>query len=347
MSFHPDQDYGIRRFHSRVATYDVCGPTLVLSKIARMSAPYLQSTQLGSASSYGSPSWTFNLRPAPRSGDDVNPSKPDAADERYDVHTLSVSIEARHEWLPVLALRWLRTIDRCLSIARGAIPIHGSFVSLHGIGVILVGDHRAGKTTAALSAVRTFGGRLISNDDPLLYRIAHGLAWSSALRDVAWLGVGSPRSTGVRWSSIGEHRPALEAAELRRMARMHPGIEVDKVYLAPSELVEMGVPVGIKANVHLVIDLCVHDTSAGAIEPLTDMRARETLGRWLEPIADRYRLDFLEAIGALGRIENGEALRELSSTLQIYRYEHAPVGWVEGFLAHLQPLIGAGERGRV
>jgi hypothetical protein len=234
------------------------------------------------------------------------------------------------DWLPVLAVRYVRTLSRALAVRAGAVPLHGAAIQVDGTGVMLVGRKWAGKTTAALSLSRGAGGRLVSNDDVLLVEGADG-----------WDMVGGPRSVGIRTDSLAQHRPELTRAALAEVARRHPASREDKTFLLVSEVPALGGEVVVQAPADVVVELRSDGAAPARVERLLGDEVTALLAEHLETGADRRRTEFLAAVGGPRPELTEEKLRSLAASLRYYRYTHPIRDWVESFLAFVQFEISA------
>lgn len=242
--------------------------------------------------------------------------------------TLSVTCPAPR-WLPVFGLRYTHTIVRALAVAAGAVPLHGAGVDAAGVGLMLVGDKWAGKTTAALSLVRSGASALVSNDDVLLHEAG-----------ADWQMVGGPRSMGVRTASLGEHRPPLRPADLRAAARSHPARRADKAFLFPDALTALGGAVRATAPAHAVVELVCRPGEPVHHEELSDRQAAGVLRRYLETSADRHRPALVAALGAPTPALTDRTLSSLVGSLRFHRFSHPVGGWVDGFLDFARERVG-------
>ncbi|MCP2258151.1 hypothetical protein LX15_001845 [Streptoalloteichus tenebrarius] len=257
---------------------------------------------------------------------------PATLDDRQPPHQATWDVARRQlrvccgqsNWVPVFATRYLRTLVRAMAVAGGALPLHGAGLSLGGVGIMLVGDKWAGKTTAALSLTRGCAAELVSNDDVLLVPSPDEDRWEM---------VGGPRAVGVRSGSLGEHVPPLTPGELEAAARRHPGSRPDKTFLLPSEVTALGGAVRVRAPAHVVVELETRPHGPSEVERLDEDEALDLVTRHLEGAADRRRLGLVEAVaGRVPPADDGRALTSLRDGLRCYRFRHPITGWVGSFL---------------
>ncbi|ANW21540.1 hypothetical protein I3J09_27050 [Streptomyces clavuligerus] len=238
-------------------------------------------------------------------------------------------------WLPLLALRCTRAVARALAVTAGAVPLHGAGVELAGVGLVLVGGKRAGKTTAALSLVRSSGAALVSNDDVLLH--ASGDRWRM---------VGGPRSMGVRTDSLEEHRPSLYPAALRFAARSYPANRPDKMFLFPESVIALGGAVRATGPAHVVVELVHRPGGPAWHEELSGAQAAALLRRCLETAADRHRPELVAALGTPAPALSDRDLASLVGSLSFHRFSHPSAGWVDAFLGFARERVGLAGRVR-
>ncbi|NYT92304.1 hypothetical protein [Salinispora sp. H7-4] len=307
---------------SAVAAYRLTGDADAVHRLAALAAPFFQPAAPDPTA------WMVRLH-------DRLPGTPVVAatgGEPAHVPEWSVPNREMHvccedpAYLPLFALRYLRTLDRAEAVRRGALPVHGAAVGARGRGLVLVGNKRAGKTTAALSLVRSFGGVFVSNDDVLLWH-----------RDRRWTATGGPRSIGIRLSSLPDHVPPLTAATLAEAARAHPGSAStpDKRFLLPNEAVDLGCEVRANLTVDAVVELRCDPAVVPNLRRLTGVDAVALLDRYREPAADRRRPELL---AALGDPPVTEAVAALAGDVACYQFVHPPHGWVSRFTAEISAL---------
>ncbi|MFI0773147.1 hypothetical protein [Streptomyces sp. NPDC021212] len=307
-------------------TFAVRGEAGALARLRQFTAPFYQSVAEPSGQL-----WELNLELTDEKAghEPSDGSEPDHRAEFDAVaRTLTVTCPSPR-WLPVLGLRYTRTIVRTLAIAAGSVPLHGAGIDAAGVGLILVGDKWAGKTTAALSLVRSGTAALVSNDDVLLHEVG-----------VGWQMVGGPRSMGVRTSSLGEHRPLLHPAELRAAAGLHPAKRPDKAFLLPGALTALGGAVRATGPAHAVVELVCRPGEPVRHDELSGPQAAGVLRRYLETSADRRRLALVEALGAPAPALTDRTLASLVGSLRFHRFTHPVDGWMDGFLAFVNEHVG-------
>lgn len=311
-------------------TFAVHGEPGAVAGLRRITAPFYQPV----AEPRGRV-WQLIMESA-REHDGHAPSDGQEPDHRVrfdaDHGTLTVTCSAPR-WLPLLALRCTRAVVRSLAITAGAVPLHGAGVEAAGVGLVLVGGKRAGKTTAALSLLRSADAALVSNDDVLLR--GTGAAWQM---------VGGPRSMGVRTASLGEHRPPLSPADLRAAARSYPANRPDKVFLFSEALTALGGALRPAAPAHVVVELVCRPGEPVRHEELSDRQAADVLRRYLEPAADRHRPELVAALGAPAPALTDHALSSLTGSLGFHRFIHPEGGWVDGFLDFARACVGLAGR---
>ncbi|MDN3055983.1 hypothetical protein PH213_15790 [Streptomyces sp. SRF1] len=307
-------------------TFAVSGEADAVARLRQVTAPFYQPV----AEPEGHV-WRLTLVLA---GDHAGrePADDSEPDHRVEfdaaARTLTVTCPAPR-WLPVFGLRYTRTIVRTLAIAAGAVPLHGAGVDVRGVGLMLVGDKWAGKTTAAMSLVRSGSAALVSNDDVLLQETG-----------VDWQMVGGPRSMGVRTSSLGEHRPLLRPAELLAAAQPHPAKRPSKAFLFPGGLTALGGAVRATAPAHAVVELVCRPDEPIRHEELSGRQAADVLRRYLETTADRRRLGLVEALGAPTPALTDRVLSSLVGSLRFHRFSHPVSGWVDDFLTFVRERVG-------
>ncbi|GAA3434187.1 hypothetical protein [Kutzneria kofuensis] len=261
----------------------------------------------------------------------------EAADEpahraEFDMAARRITVRcAKAAWLPVFGTRYARTLVRALTIGRGAVPLHGAAVEFDGIGVILVGDKMAGKTTSALSLVRC-GAALVSNDDVLLVK--------DAVDD--WRLIGGPRSVGIRLGSLAEHRPALTVDEVAAATAGHPANRADKHFLHPGDIGRLGGVARVQAPGRVLIEL-VCEPGPTRSRRLDGDEAAAVLSVYLEDAADRRRFDLIGALGAPAPALTADTVGSLVRGLDFYRFSHPISGWVDDLLAFVKDI--AAQRG--
>ncbi|WP_367125814.1 hypothetical protein [Streptomyces phytohabitans] len=280
--------------------------------------------------------WRLDLVAGPLGGPaEAEPDGTPAHRAEFDKGARRITVRcAEVGWLPVIGLRYARTLSRALAIGAGAVPLHGAAVALAGTGIILTGEKMAGKTTASLSLVRS-GGALVSNDDVLLVEHPEG-----------WRMVGGPRSVGIRTESLGEHRPELSAARLAEAAGTHPADRPEKRFLAPGAVGRLGGSVRTRAPAHVLVELvCAPDRperhGRAHHHPLDDEEAAAVLRAYLEDAADRRRFDLLDALGAPPPTLTADVLGSVVGSLLFFRYTHPVGGWVDAFLDFARTLASA------
>ncbi|PGH41745.1 hypothetical protein GA0070622_0648 [Micromonospora sediminicola] len=303
---------------STVGGYRLVGAEQHVRRLAWLAAPFFHPAPADPATA-----WLVELTgPTTATGLPAAPTQPP-----HSAHWVTAARTLRIEcpsdtWLPLIALRYLRTIDRAQALTRGAIPLHGAAVTAAGRGIVLVGNKRAGKTTAALSLVRSLDGRLVSNDDALLWSRAPG-----------WVVTGGPRSTGIRLSSLPDHMPSLSPAALAKAAHAHPanGSVPDKTFLLTAEATALGCRLAPEARVDAIIEL---DAVAEVAElrRLDEDEAATMLNRHRELSADRRRRELL---ADLGDPAPRRAASVIAADVACYRYAHPRHGWLPDFITAL------------
>ncbi|MCK1798994.1 hypothetical protein MTQ01_23780 [Streptomyces sp. XM4193] len=309
-------------------TLTVTGEPDTVASLEELAAPFFPPLPgPGHPPPAGERHWQLDLVRGPVEGPaEAEPDGTAAHRTHFDRAARRITVRcAEARWLPVIGLRYARTLSRAVAIGAGAVPLHGAAVQLAGTGIILTGEKMAGKTTAALSMVRS-GGALISNDDVLLVERAEN-----------WQMVGGPRSVGIRTESLGEHRPRLSARHLAEAAGTHPSNRPEKRFLAPGAVERLGGSVLTRAPAHVLIELiCEPDRPAGPgrsdAHPLEDKEAAAVLRAYLEEAADRRRFELLDFLGAPPPSLTADVLDSVVGSLRFHRYVHPAGGWVDDFL---------------
>ncbi|MCQ8829492.1 hypothetical protein ACWDHW_39395 [Streptomyces melanosporofaciens] len=312
-------------------TLTVTGDPRTVAALEELAAPFFPPSCGPDGRSLRTPPapeshWQLDLVRGPAGGTaEAEPDGTPAHRTDFDTAARRITVLcAEAEWLPVIGLRYARTLSRAVAIGAGAVPLHGAAVELAGTGIILTGEKMAGKTTAALSLVRS-GGALISNDDVLLVAGPEG-----------WRMVGGPRSVGIRMESLGEHRPVLSAARLAEATGAHPSNRPGKRFLAPGAVERIGGSVQVQAPAHVLIEL-VSDPDRSVRHrsgdhALDDKEAATVLRAYLEDAADRRRFDLIDALGAPPPSLTADVLGSVVGSLRFFRFTHPVSGWVDAFL---------------
>lgn len=315
-------------------TLAVAGEPSAAFGLQEMTAPFYQpvSDPRGAV-------WTLHLELARLSAGPAPDGEP-AHEAEFDIEARSITVRTREAaWLPVFARRYTRTLTRALAIGDGAVPLHGAAVVLNGAGIILVGEKMAGKTTSALSLVRT-GAALVSNDDVLLVADPVAEAAAPVGGVPRWRMIGGPRSVGIRLESLAAHRPALTAAQVAEATAGYPANRAEKLFLHPGAVGRLGGTVRTEAPALLVIELvCEPGEPAG--RRLDDEEAAGVLDAYLELAADRRRNDLIEALGAPPPSLAPRTTESLLRGLEFHRYSHPISGWVDDLLSFAKSAAGS------
>lgn len=248
----------------------------------------------------------------------------------WQVAERRVRIAGPTEWVSTFTNRYIRTLDRVAAMMAGWRPVHGSTVTVAGRGIVMVGDKFAGKTTAALSLVRSRGGGLISNDDTMLALGGRVEA------------MGTSRSIGVRIGSLGEHRPELRTENLLRAARLHPSNAAvplgEKIFLSPSELPALGGHATQTTRVNSIIELRCTPSADGVLRRIPPERAAELLEKHVERYPDRNRHDFISDMNIAFPSMDGTA-ELIARSVDLFSFDHPRSGWVEQFLKEMDRMV--------
>lgn len=316
-------------------TFAVDADPGVRSRLREISAPFYEPVDAPTGLV-----WRIQLKvsdPDPGTASDPGPAHGTVSDDDNEPpHRVLFDTVRRHivigcalpDWLPVFAVRHLCTVARSLAVDAGAVPLHGAAVELAGRGVMFVGEKQAGKTTSSLSLVRGSGGSLVSNDDVLLTDGPLG-----------WHMVGGPRSVGVRTGSLAEHRPVLTEHGLLAAVRPHPANRPDKIFVFPGDVPVLGGSVRSEAGADVIIELVCRPGEPVGHEALDDEQAAAVLHRYLEPEADRRRLDLVRAIRGAPPALTGDTVSSLVRSLRFYRFSHPVQGWVDDLISFVDGTV--------
>lgn len=243
-----------------------------------------------------------------------------------DPDRCAVTLRGPREWLPVLALRYMRAIDRVVAVQSGYLPFHGACFGGASECIGVVGPHRSGKTTAALSIVRTFDGVLLANDDVLL---GGGVA--------RWQARGLPRSVGVRVDGLDELVPPISRDGLVAATSLHPMVTEAKIFLAPSELTTFGIRSSRDAfRLAAIVEMAIWQ---GPPRLALSVGPRSVLDEWVDDTADRFRPEFAALVGPADVPNRSDALGCLAAEIPVYRFDHPPRGWIHDLLDAVVGLI--------
>ncbi|WP_063048369.1 hypothetical protein [Nocardia arthritidis] len=304
------------------ALYAIHGSADILDQIADTVDPFLEPVPLSSAGDC----WSIHIEET----GSVSPGPDSEPNVDWQVADRRVNIVGSSNWVSTFTNRYIRTLDRIAAMMAGWRPVHGAAVTVAGRGVVIVGDKFAGKTTAALSLVRSRGGEFISNDDTML-------ALTDRVR-----AMGTSRSIGVRIGSLAEHRPALPLDDLARAARLHPANvavpTAEKIFLSPSELPAIGGRAAPTMRVDALVELRCSTAAAGVMHRIPAGQAAELVEKHVERYPDRNRHGFISDLG-ISFPSMDDTAQLISHNVDIFEFDHPRSGWVEQFLREMDKVM--------
>lgn len=272
-------------------TFAVDADPGVRSRLREISAPFYEPVDAPTGLV-----WRIQLKvsdPDPGTASDPGPAHGTVSDDDNEPpHRVLFDTVRRHivigcalpDWLPVFAVRHLCTVARSLAVDAGAVRCTVPRWNWPGGGDVRRREAGRQDHLVPLPGPGS-GGSLVSNDDVLLTDGPLG-----------WHMVGGPRSVGVRTGSLAEHRPVLTEHGLLAAVRPHPANRPDKIFVFPGDVPVLGGSVRSEAGADVIIELVCRPGEPVGHEALDDEQAAAVLHRYLEPEADRRRLDLVRAI---------------------------------------------------
>lgn len=191
-----------------------------------------------------------------------------------------ITIKQEGEWLVLYLVRIVRSLFRWLYYEESAIFLHGAFISLHGIGIAILGEKRSGKTTTLLSLMSLEECKYITNDDLCVIQdkeIYKGLGW--------------PRSLCIRKESLTVLKDLYNSEYV--INSNHPGNinsrENKYIYVKPKELANNDLRrISAENRLNIILFTKFHDIEHPKIIKLGVSTASELLYENLQKYPETY-----------------------------------------------------------
>ena len=207
-----------------------------------------------------------------------------------DRATRSVWVPAQHSqpWYALQVLRTIRNLLRWQALAAGCPCLHAGLIEIDGVGILVAGHKRAGKTSTVLAALSVLHCGFVSNDDATLRE-----GDDSAEHPTRWTGLGWPRSVNIRpdtLSVLAEIAPAI--GQLREIST-HPRMDYSKADAAsftvyPDDICEL---LDVQRRPLAPVAAIVLPRFADTSEPVLTRLATDTATEMISQNIDRRATD--------------------------------------------------------